>query len=173
MPLIKALQTCDKLLFLVVNPGFYCLVISCTHVWHFIHLTLLIFPQQNKDFFHRNSPNSCIFWQNAFSQRPIVKAGVNVCQETWIFSLYHHLAVWLWAIQFLLLWLNFLVGKMESVGSKVSGSFQLPNLLMLSWLRITFWTTPNYFFFLKFPSENNMHSASTSHFALALADIYS
>jgi hypothetical protein len=28
MPLIKALQRCDKLLFLVVNPGFYCLVIS-------------------------------------------------------------------------------------------------------------------------------------------------
>lgn len=50
MPLIKALQTCDKLLLLVVNPGFYCFVISCTNVWHFIHLSLLIFPQQNKDF---------------------------------------------------------------------------------------------------------------------------
>lgn len=50
MPLIKALQTCDKLLFLVVNPGFYCFVISCTNVWHFFHLPLLIFPQPNKEF---------------------------------------------------------------------------------------------------------------------------
>lgn len=50
MPLIKALQRCDQLLFLVVNPGFYCLVISYANVWHFIRLPLLIFPQQHKDF---------------------------------------------------------------------------------------------------------------------------
>lgn len=50
MPLIKALQTCNKLFSLVVNPGFYCLVISWANVWHFIHLSLLIFPQQHEYF---------------------------------------------------------------------------------------------------------------------------
>lgn len=67
-----------------------------------------------------------------------MKTEVCVCQVTRVSMLHLHLAVWLWSIQFLLLLLNFLVSKMESVASKVSGSFQLPNLLILSWLRIAF-----------------------------------
>lgn len=46
MPLIKALQRCNNHLSLVINPGFYCPVISQTSVWYFACSPLLIFPQQ-------------------------------------------------------------------------------------------------------------------------------
>lgn len=48
--LIKALWADDKLLFLVVIPGFYCLLISCTNIWYFIYLSLLTFPQRHEYF---------------------------------------------------------------------------------------------------------------------------
>lgn len=83
MPLIKALQRCDKLLFLVVNPGFYCLVSSCANVWHFIYLPLSYFPTETQ----RSSIGTLLIlvaclWTECFLQGPIAKFGVTVCKET-------------------------------------------------------------------------------------------
>lgn len=171
MPLIKALQTCDKLFSLVVNPGFYCLVISRANVWHFIHLSLLIFPQQH-GYFPKEPLNS---HSVSFDWMPSPKVWESrlesVCEETWASLLDHHLAAWLLSIQFLLLWLNFLLSKMENVGYKVSGSFQLSNLLMLSWPRITFSSNFQLFSFSNAHQRNCIHSANMSHSFPALDEV--
>lgn len=124
MPLIKALQRCDNHLSLVINPGFYCPVISQTSVWYFACSPLLIFPQQPGS--SRTVLNSCCELlpllppprSNRERSQPMWKAWVpslcNICGLRW-------------RVPFVMT--PFPNQKDEGVNNKAYGSFEFTSLL--------------------------------------------